>query len=225
MPIRRASATIFGGLLGAVILSGLNVAACGQEATTAAHLSQPVRIEAADGPIDIEGGGAAPWYGDFDGDGRADLLVGQREGGKLRIYRNGGSNQRPRFDKFEWFRAGGGEGHVTPFQSTGFVPQLADFDDDGEQDILTCSGDGSIVVFYRQQNGEFAAGAAIRYALKPDAPAIECVSFYGCGTVVDGLGIGKTIPCTRSTSSLDGSDAGGASSFDSRRRLPIRSIR
>lgn len=56
VPIRRASATIFGGLLGAVILSGLNVAACGQEAKTAPHLSPPVRIEAADRPIDIEGG-------------------------------------------------------------------------------------------------------------------------------------------------------------------------
>src|SRR5262245_21711825 len=46
-----------------------------------------------------------PWFGDFDGDGKPDLLVGQSRGyraingvgGRLCIYRNLGELGRPRF--------------------------------------------------------------------------------------------------------------------------------
>ena len=70
------------------------------------ELLAPVRIEAGAQPIDVEVGHAAPFVGDFDRDGKVDLLVGQFGGGKLRIYRNGGSNEKPAFDKFDWFMAG-----------------------------------------------------------------------------------------------------------------------
>src|SRR5262245_58207393 len=43
----------------------------------AAKFATPVKIEAKGGPIDVEIGHAAPFYGDFDGDGLNDLLVGQ----------------------------------------------------------------------------------------------------------------------------------------------------
>lgn len=73
----------------------------------AQDLSAPVRLEAADGPIDTEVGHAAPYVVDFDGDGVRDLLVGQFGGGKLRIHRNVGSNEKPMFAAAEWFMAGG----------------------------------------------------------------------------------------------------------------------
>lgn len=41
------------------------------------ELAAPVRIEAAGKPIDTDTGHAAPFVGDFDGDGVRDLLVGQ----------------------------------------------------------------------------------------------------------------------------------------------------
>ena len=50
-------------------------------------------------PIDVDVGHAAPFVGDFDGDGRPDLLVGQFGDGKLRIYRNAGDAKAPRFDE------------------------------------------------------------------------------------------------------------------------------
>ncbi len=71
-----------------------------------------VRLEAAGAPIDTEIGHAAPFVGDFDGDGRKDLLVGQFGGGALWIYRNVGTNREPKFDKgFKW-QDGGPTGTV-----------------------------------------------------------------------------------------------------------------
>jgi len=72
----------------------------------APDLAPPVQVTAKDKPLDIERSGhAAPFVGDFDGDGKPDLLVGQFSGGKLRIYRNVGTAKAPKFGDFEWFKA------------------------------------------------------------------------------------------------------------------------
>ena len=76
------------------------------------ELAPPVRIEAAGRPIDTDIGHAAPFVADFDGDGVNDLLVGQFSDGKLRVYRNEGTNARPKFEKFTWFLDGKPEGRV-----------------------------------------------------------------------------------------------------------------
>jgi hypothetical protein len=70
-------------------------------------LQPPVRLEAAGKPIDTEIGHAHPWVYDFDRDGKRDLLVGQYGGGKLRIYRNVGTDEKPQFGEPAWFEAGG----------------------------------------------------------------------------------------------------------------------
>lgn len=76
------------------------------------ELAPPVRILAGDKPIDVDVGHAAPCLADLTGDGKPCLLVGQFAGGKLRIYANAGSKERPRFDKFEWLHAGGAAASV-----------------------------------------------------------------------------------------------------------------
>ena len=75
-------------------------------------LQSPVRITASGKPIDTEVGHAAPYYGDIDGDGKKDLLVGQFGAGKLKVFRNTGSNSQPVYDGFEWFQAGGTDGSI-----------------------------------------------------------------------------------------------------------------
>jgi hypothetical protein len=70
-------------------------------------LLPPVRLEAGGEPIDTDVGHAAPGVVDFDGDGKRDLLVGQFGGGKLKIFRNVGTEAKPRYDGFVWFEAGG----------------------------------------------------------------------------------------------------------------------
>jgi hypothetical protein len=76
------------------------------------ELAPPVRVEAAGRPIDTEVGHAAPFVGDVDGDAVNDLLVGQFGKGILWIYRNEGTNQRPKLAAGVKFKDGGDDGRV-----------------------------------------------------------------------------------------------------------------
>jgi hypothetical protein len=81
----------------------------------APDLAPPVRVTANGKPLDVERSGhSAPFVGDFDGDGKPDLLVGQFSGGKLRIYRNVGTAGAPKFGDFEWFKASDALGTIEP---------------------------------------------------------------------------------------------------------------
>lgn len=78
-----------------------------------AELEKPVQIMAGGQAIDVQGQGhSAPFFGDFDGDGINDLLVGQFDEGRLRIYRNAGTNTSPRFEDYVWFMDGADTGRV-----------------------------------------------------------------------------------------------------------------
>ena len=76
------------------------------------ELAPPMALLAAGKPIDVDVGHAAPCVADLLGEGNPQLLVGQFADGKLRVYRNAGAARAPRFDKFEYFQAGGDAGKV-----------------------------------------------------------------------------------------------------------------
>jgi hypothetical protein len=77
------------------------------------ELRPPLPIMVEGEPLDIgRDGHSAPFVGDFDGDGNRDLLVGQYDEGRLRVYRNRGDNSRPRFGDYSWFEADGKPGRV-----------------------------------------------------------------------------------------------------------------
>lgn len=66
------------------------------------RIDNPIRLTAGDQPISVDIGHAHPLVIDWTGNGVNDLLVGQFGDGKLRLYRNTGTNAEPKFDGFEY---------------------------------------------------------------------------------------------------------------------------
>ncbi len=83
------------------------VSALGTLSASTPTFHAPFQVKDGDLPITVDACHAAPLYVDYDEDGRKELLVGQFGGGKLRIYRNKGTDDAPVFEGFTWFEAGG----------------------------------------------------------------------------------------------------------------------
>jgi len=132
-------------------------------AGTPVQFAAPVRIEAGGAPIDVTTGHAAPYVYDFDGDGVRDLLVGEfgdgefagevhekSEGshrwanGRLRIYRNQGSNTAPVFGPWSYLQGGEKTATVPITCCVSFVPQFVDYDNDGIDDVISASYPGDM---------------------------------------------------------------------------------
>src|ERR1700745_2031355 len=105
------------------------------------ELAKATRVEAGGQPLNMGGvGHSAPFLADFYGDGKLHLLVGTFSEGQLRIYRNVGTNQAPKFDaKYEVFLDGSPDGTVPTGGRLGFTPQFVDLDGDGIPDVLSGS--------------------------------------------------------------------------------------
>jgi hypothetical protein len=74
----------------------------------------PVAIEANGGPINVgAGGNASPFLVDWNGDGKQDLLLGQYNGGKVRLYENIGEDSAPAFGDSVYLQADGSDISLT----------------------------------------------------------------------------------------------------------------
>jgi hypothetical protein len=70
----------------------------------------PVRLKAGDDYVRVESPGFAyPCWHDVDGDGKKDLVVGQFNKGKMKVYKNQGSGK---LAGGEWLQAGGATAEV-----------------------------------------------------------------------------------------------------------------
>jgi hypothetical protein len=85
-------------LLSAIVVAGLGVDSSDQ-------FQPPIRLMADGVPVRVDSPGwACPCWADMDGDGKKDLLVGQFNGGKIRVYKNLGDGKLGAGD---WLKADG----------------------------------------------------------------------------------------------------------------------
>lgn len=77
----------------------------GTACSNAADFRSPVRLKAGDAAIRVESPGyAAPCWADLKGDGTKHLLVGQFQGGKIRVFKH---LHAEKFAPGAWLRAEG----------------------------------------------------------------------------------------------------------------------
>ena len=77
----------------------------GTGVASATEFAAPVRLEGGGQAVRVESPGyAAPCWADINGDGRKDLLVGQFNKGKIRVYNNLGKGK---LSSAKWLEAEG----------------------------------------------------------------------------------------------------------------------
>lgn len=90
----------------AIALSGATVA-------SAADFEKAVRLKGGDEFIRVEGPGwACPGLADIDADGKLDLLVGQFNKGKIRVFKGSGAKGEFKFAAGDWLKAEGAVAEV-----------------------------------------------------------------------------------------------------------------
>jgi len=112
---------------------------------------------------------SVPSLADFDGDGVADLLVGEKTAageGKVRVYVNHGSAQTPEFDEFAYARTADGDLVVAGSGCQGVFPRLFDWNRDGLNDLVLGLAGGAVQVALNEADGAdpvFAAPVAVQF--------------------------------------------------------------
>ena len=101
------------GMLSICLLTLLCATATIADEQAAGELAAPLCLHAAARPIDTQAVHAAPCVGDWNGDGRLDLLVGEAAG-RLRVYLNDGSASAPRLQAGTLVEVDGEAVHVEP---------------------------------------------------------------------------------------------------------------
>lgn len=142
----------------------------------APRLQMPFLVKGSTAPVMAERHGlAAPALWDWDGDGKNDLLIGEFEtsdtASTIRVYRNTGSNRKPRFtDDFTYAKDTKGTNiAVKQWCCIGFTPQFTDLDGDGFKDLITGQYHPGDVTWFRGSKQGFLPGVKLKQAGDPKA--------------------------------------------------------
>ena len=84
----------------------LGLALAGSAAASLPLLSSPEPLMVGAGPLRVDYH-SSPFFGDWNGDGLGDLLVGQFQYGMIALYTNTGTAQHPQYDSLSWLCADG----------------------------------------------------------------------------------------------------------------------
>jgi hypothetical protein len=84
----------------------LCLALAGSVAASLPLLSSPELLMCGAEPLRVDFH-SSPFFGDWDGDGLGDLMVGQFQDGMIALYINTGTAQQPQYDSQSWLVADG----------------------------------------------------------------------------------------------------------------------
>ena len=93
---------------------------------------------------------SVPTMADWNGDGLADLIVGEKTAdslGKVRVYLNTGSAAAPVFGTYAYVQAAGSDLSVPATGCLGAFPRVFDWNADGKKDLIIGLADGTIKVY------------------------------------------------------------------------------
>ncbi len=142
---------------------------------------------------------SAPYAVDWNGDGYADLLVGEKSGseGKVRLYLNNGSGG---FSNFTYLQSNGADLSVSANGCQGIVVALQDITGDGVADLVAGLSNGTVQYYAGTASGGFGAAVELPDASVAGSRAypvftdwngdgtVDLVLGTGAGTLMVGLG-------------------------------------
>ena len=108
----------------------------------------PTTIQAAGAELQVDGY-SVPSLADWNNDGLADLIVGEKTTagtGKVRVYLNSGTNAEPVFESFVFAQGAAGDLSVPASGCLGVFPRVFDWNADGLRDLVWGLADGTLQV-------------------------------------------------------------------------------
>jgi len=119
--------------------------------------SDPIYIKSNSTNINV-GHYGAPFVYDWDGDGKKDLLIGESSSGKIRFYRNIGTNNNPIFGDYSLILADGKEITLSYGCCGGTAIAVCDWNEDGMRDLISGEKTGYLTLFLETGSGLTNAG-------------------------------------------------------------------
>jgi hypothetical protein len=133
----------------------------------------PRAIQAAGADLKVDGY-SVPSLTDWNNDGLADLVVGEKTTagtGKVRVYLNSGTNADPVYGAFEFAQGADGDLSVPASGCLGVFPRVFDWNGDGKQDLVWGLAGGTLQVTLNENSAaepRFGAPQAVQVG-PPDA--------------------------------------------------------
>lgn len=124
-------------------------------------------LQAGGTNIDV-GTYSVPSLTDWNGDGRIDLIVGEKtetNEGKVRVYLNTESNTAPEYDTYFYAQSGGADLVVSAAGCMGVFPRMFDWNEDGRKDLVLGLPNGDVQVALNENtntNPEFSTPVAVQ---------------------------------------------------------------
>jgi hypothetical protein len=133
----------------------------------------PRAIQAAGAGLKVDGY-SVPSLADWNNDGLADLVVGEKTTagtGKVRVYLNSGTNADPVYGSFVFAQSADGDLSVPASGCLGVFPRVFDWNGDGKQDLVWGLAGGTLQVTLNENTAaepRFGASQAVQVG-PPDA--------------------------------------------------------